>query len=285
MVDTLVKAKYPNDIRFGIVDQSPPEHRLSLDSSLARYIWIDAVQSRGACWARSICQSLYQNEEFYLQIDSHMLFEQDWDTTLISRLQSCPSPKPIISSYPNAFEMIDNKPVKKPATDRAICHVVREDFKPDHLVLSFLGNPAPTDLAPGFSLGAGCVFTHGHFIYEVPYDPWLYFHGEEQTLAARAYTFGWDIFHVPLPLYHLYDTDPDNCYRPKHWSEQADKLRKQRWWDMDKAAKERINKLFTLQPLGIYGLGPVRSLADYQTFSGIDYTNRIIHERAKQPRV
>lgn len=284
MADALVKAKYKSDINFGIVEQAPLIKRINLRSNKARYVGIDPFESRGACWARSICMSLYQGEEFFLQIDSHMLFDQDWDEKLINTLQACPSPKPIISSYPNAFEIIDGKPVRKPAAHRAICHIVKGDFPEDSLVLSFEGRPVDSDLVPGFTVGAGCIFTHGQFIQEVPYDPWLYFHGEEQALAARAYTFGWDIFHTPLPIYHLYDTDPDNCYRPKHWSEQDDKLRKQRWWELDKAAKERISKLFSGQSLGIYGLGPVRTLKQYEDFSGIDYTNRVIHERAKADR-
>lgn len=285
ITDALAKATDKNGINFGIVEQAPADQRLNLRGIKSRYVGIDPYEARGACWARSICMSLYQGEDYFLQIDSHMLFEDNWDELLIHRLNSCPSPKPIISSYPNAFEMIDGEPKPKPSTDRAICHIVNGDFPADHFVLSFIGQPAATDMAPGFSVGAGCIFTKGQFVYEVPYDPWLYFHGEEQSIAARAFTFGWDIFHVPLPLYHLYDTEPGNCYRPKHWSEQDDQVRKQRWWEFDNAAKARINKLFSLHPLGIYGLGPVRSLRDYESFSGIDYTNRTIHEQARKPRI
>ena len=44
----------------------------------------------------------------------------------------------------------------------------------------------------GFHVAGGCVFAPGRIVNEIPYDPLLYFHGEEQALALRAWTRGWD---------------------------------------------------------------------------------------------
>lgn len=282
ILDSLVKAKYRNDIRYGIVEQAPAKDRLNLRASNTRYVGIDPYESRGACWARAICMSMYEGEEFFLQIDSHMLFEQNWDAKMIATLQSCPSPKPILSSYPNSFKFVDGIPTAEAINNESICHVVKGDMAANYMI-SIQGHAIAAPMVPGFLIAGGCLFTHGIFTQQVPYDPFLYFQGEEQSLAARAYTFGWDIFHAPMPIFHLYDTDPDNCYRPKHWSDEEDEARKKRWWDLDKISKDRIAKLFTGQSLGVYGLGPVRTLRQYEDFSGLDYTNKIVTDKARKP--
>ena len=68
-----------------------------------RTIEVHASESKGACWARHKVQSLWQGEDYYLQIDSHMRFVQGWDEILIAMLEQCDSPKPVLSTYPLQF--------------------------------------------------------------------------------------------------------------------------------------------------------------------------------------
>ena len=112
--------------------------------------------------------------------------------------------------------------MRRPATDKILAHVVKPGalFEPDHPVLGFEAHPLDRDQpVPGFHVGAGCLFAPGTFVQAFPYDPWFYFHGEEQALAARLFTHGWDIFHVPgLPVYHLYNNAESGAPpRPMHW--------------------------------------------------------------------
>jgi hypothetical protein len=116
----------------------------------------------------------------------------------------------------------------------------------------------------------------------VPYDPCAYFTGEEQALALRAFTRGWDIFHPPnLPVYHLYDTGDGSVVRTKHWDEAADKDRAVRWWERDKQAKTRFQQLVDSRPMGIYGAGRRRSVEDYAAFCGVDYKTKTLTETAR----
>ena len=127
------------------------------------------------------------------------------------------------------------------------------------------------------------MFAPGKLVNEVPYDPKFYFHGEEQSYALRAYTHGWDIFHVPdMPIYHLYDTNPDNCYRPKHWTKEIDEQRNVRWWELQKFAHARFDQLVAGADLGVYSLGKVRSIEDYREFSGVDYLNKTLDPKVLQ---
>lgn len=284
IMDAMLKADNPSGLTFGIVEQSPRDARLRARGENIRYVGLDPADARGVCWARAITMTLYNGEDYYLQIDSHMLFDKGWDTDLIRRLNACPSKKPIISCYPNAFYMVNNTPVRKPVTKGALCNVISKDFAPDHDVLNYHAAAVNAECVPGFSVAGGFMFTLGSFAHEVPYDPLLYFHGEEQALALRAYTRGWDMFHTPVPVYHLYDTDPNNHYRNKHWSKEDDAARTLRWWEFDKIAKERLVSLTKGNDHGVYGLGTVRSLDDFIEWSGIDFKNRIIHDKAKKPK-
>jgi len=156
-------------------------------------------------------------------------------------------------------------------------------FEADHPVLMFEAHPLDQDEpVPAIHVGAGCLFASGAFAQQFPYDPWLYFHGEEQALAARLFTHGWDMFHVPgLPVYHLYNTpDSGAPARPMHWDTQHDTQRSQAWWTLEERARSRLASLVAGEDLGAYSLGHERTMAEYAAFSGIDYAARNIADKA-----
>lgn len=262
------QAARPDDLVFGVVDQTLTPSYLGPD---VRYVHVQPKHSFGLGWARSQCFALYRGEDYLLQVDSHTIFEKDWDKTLIAALASLPG-KPIVSSYPMPYTLVGDERV--PQVDRAL-QVMQvkpgEMLKPHDPQLTFRGirldSPEPVR---GIHLAGGLIFTRGAFVEEVPYDPYLYFR-DEQAMAVRAFTHGWDIWHVPnVPLYHLYKVHDPN--RPVHWD--ADQ-------GHDGPANEtracdRLRRLFYGAGLPSYGLGTVRTLEDFARFSGIDYRNRVL---------
>ena len=109
------KAHMPQNLHFGVCDQSSNpidinSRELGIKMS---YENINPNLSEGPCWARHRIQDMYQEEEFFLQIDSHMQFEDGWDTYLIRYITKIQSESfddnilPIISCYPRAFDVID----------------------------------------------------------------------------------------------------------------------------------------------------------------------------------
>jgi hypothetical protein len=78
---------------------------------------IPYAESKGACWARNKLQQLYNNEEYTLQLDSHMRFNQDWDDTLIKLIKGYWKDgykKPLLTSYACSYEPT-NDPARKGA--------------------------------------------------------------------------------------------------------------------------------------------------------------------------
>ena len=290
----LATASDPAGLHFGVVDQSPdgaprPQAR-ELDPARLSYVRIAPLDARGPCWARALAMSFYDGEAWFFQIDSHMDFDPGWDARLVEQARALlPGRRAVVlSAYPNAFVLQGQQVVRKVTTDGVLAHVVKPGvkFEPDHPVLAFEAHPVDSQVAlPGFHLGAGCLFGPGRLVQEFPYDPNFYFHGEEQALALRLFTHGWDIFHMPrLPVYHLYNT-PDSGVpkRVLHWDAEHDSHRSESWWNLEQRSRQRLAALVNDEVRGVFGLGQERTVADYATFSGIDYQRRELAPKAYQP--
>ncbi len=284
--DALDQARHPKALHLGVLEQS--ESPIALPSDLTQragqlsYLHLHHRHSRGPCWARALIATSLRDEAYFLQIDSHTRFDEGWDEAMVSAYEAVSQrqPKAIVSTYPCAFEVENGVAMKKPMPGHALVLRPRPEasLERESPVLAFHAVPTPTEAAlPGFHVGAGCLFAPTRLLQEVPLDPWLYFHGEEQNLAVRAWTHGWDIWHPPdLPIYHLYGRHDD---RPVHWDEEEDRDRPMKWWQLHAQAEHRMAALlFERRDLGAYGLGKARSLEDYASASGIDYLQRTLHD-------
>ena len=82
----LEKASGDLEIHICVFSQIDLEDRSfdELDSiENVNHVKYDFRKARGVCWARKQCQSYYNNEDYYLQIDSHILFTENWDRLLL----------------------------------------------------------------------------------------------------------------------------------------------------------------------------------------------------------
>ena len=191
-----------------------------------KIIDIDYTLSRGACWARNTLQQQYDGEGYTLQIDSHMRFAPNWDDEMIKmikQLQKKGHKKPLLTGYVSSFDP-DNDPqgrVKEPwrmAFDR---------FTPEGCVF-FLPETIPgwekmKEPIPSRFYSAHFCFTLGQFSTEVQHNPEYYFHGEEISIAVRAYIWGYDLFHPHIPVvYHEYTRKG----RTKQWDDDKEWYKK-----------------------------------------------------------
>ena len=270
---------------FGVCDQSDnPDNILDIEfAKQIHYDHVDPLFAKGPCWARHRAQSFFQDEDYFLQIDSHTQFSPGWDEKFITELNKIESmgasddyfAKPIITSYPRSFEVLDfEKGLFRLNTGDKHTQVIT--YRKDSLFLksSFsrqIGIPTKClDNTHAYLMAAGCIFVRGSFVKEIPYDGNYYFYGEELSMALRAFTHGYSFFHIPdVPLFHLY-TDLSNIPRKLHWDPEDDKDRAIKWNELEKKSLDRLDDLFAGKIEDSMGLGTKRTLADYASLSGID---------------
>ena len=124
---------------------------------------------------------------FFIYKLTHTQFDKHWDTFLIENYTKIKNIsqinillKPILTCYPRPFEITDvekievklnlSDPYTQVITYRKDSIFMRDLFSRQ------IGIPTKLSKAThGYLLAAGCLFTNGSFIKDVPYDPNLGF--------------------------------------------------------------------------------------------------------------
>ena len=141
-------------------------------------------------------------------------------------------------------------------------------------------------------MAGGFLFGPGDIVSEVPYDPSLYFYGEEVSMSARLWTHGFNLYCPHrLLLFHRYKTSSSSGdASATHWSDHND------WFRLNRRSLVRVHALLgsleaapqdRLKPtsddinnLDRYGLGDKRSMNDYQRWAGVNFAGQTISEPA-----
>jgi hypothetical protein len=281
--DCLEKAKHPENLTFCIAWQhSPDDIWDNLDEFRSdprfKIIEIDYRVSEGACWARNKIQQCYDGETYTLQLDSHHRFIQNWDYELIKmykNLQKKGHKKPLLTGYLPSFDP-DNDPQ---ARINIPWKMNFDRFAPEGVVhflpasideFKELSSPIPARFYSGHF-----AFTTGKFAEEVQHDPDYYFHGEEISLAVRAFTHGYDLFHPHTVIgWHEYTRRG----KIRHWDDST------AWVERNNKCYLRNRKLFGMDnepqdiDFGKYGFGTERTLEDYERYAGISFKKRAVQK-------
>lgn len=277
--DCISKAKHPENLIFAIAWQHDSQESLEQFKNDARFKIIDIPyqQSKGACWARNKIQQLYCGEEYTLQLDSHHRFIPYWDEVLINMLKSLKKKghqKPLITSYLPSYDP-ENDPVSRIQVPWKMNF---DRFIPEGAVFFLPGAMTAAEQLspiPARFYSAHFAFADGCFCKEVSHDPEYYFHGEEISIAVRAYTWGYDLFHPNVTIaWHEYTRKN----RTKQWDDDKS------WYIKNASSHLRNRKLFGMDnerqdiDFGIYGFGSIRTLRDYEKYSGIQFKTRSVQQ-------
>tara|TARA_A100000172_G_scaffold80975_2_gene72188 strand:+ start:4474 stop:5754 length:1281 start_codon:yes stop_codon:yes gene_type:complete len=281
--DAISNAKYPERLVFGICHQHSKDDKWDTlekyeNDERFRIIDMDYKDAKGVCYARAEIQKLWEDEMFTLQLDSHHRFIKHWDAELINTFIECVKAgyqKPLITSYIPSYDP-ENDPkgrVNEP------WYLTFDRFAPEgplHTRPHTIDNYKECSLPiPARFFSAHFAFTMGEFNREVLYDPSLYFHGEEITMAVRAYTNGYDLLS-PHKVYawHHYGRDFDK----KHWGDHKN------FNERDQLSFSRVRMLLSigrakcrpcqLRQLKPYAFGKERKFTDYERYAGIDFSSK-----------
>lgn len=280
--DCIKNASNPKNLVFAISREFHPDDKFDDLSKYKKRKSFKIIEtpwdkSLGVCRARHNLQKLYDGEEYYLQLDSHHRFIKGWDTEVKSIFKSLVKrghEKPILSSYLPSYD----PDVKGENKMDDVWRTYIDRFMPEGPIFIFPesidGWKNKKEPEQARFLSGHFIFCNGTFVDEVPYDPDLYFHGEESSLAVRAYTHGYDLFHLPKPLaWHHYT----RAGKKRHWDDSI------QWGSLNLKSFNKYRKLLGMDGLKRsnfkkYGLGKVRSLSDYEKYAGIRFKDRQIHQ-------
>lgn len=271
--DLFTTASQPDRIFVGICEQTD-----TADTDLAAEdfdMWknhvvilkMHASEARGPTFARYICSLMCSRQKYYLQIDSHMRFVQNWDGVLIEMFKSLPG-KVVISTYPadlkhhtdyKAGAVLKTVPIM-----RGLISDPRGIYRPQAAEMRAL----PDSPVPGALVAAGFLFAESSALLgQVPFDPHLddVFSGEEVLLSARLFTHGFVAYSPDRPIaFHKYVRPGE----PRFWDRQRD----------DSDALRRMRLILGLskeEPVHLkrnikrYGIGTERSMEDFWAASGL----------------
>lgn len=289
----LQKANHPERLVFGICwqydDTENPNH---FDGNPQfRVSKFHYSESQGLGWARNQTNLLLEDEKYTLQLDSHHRFLEGWDTMMIEDYEQATtlSKKPILTTYLTPFS-VETDPGCGCRRDSSLnpipCLMSQYEFSPDKLLMSmpwYIQNyKERTEVIKARTISGHFYFTISKFVKEVPYDPDIYFGGycEETTMSVRAWTSGYDFFS-PYRQYIWHEYTREG--RPKHWEDHGIKSETDKTsGERDAFARRKTRQIFGQEEngidLGIYGLGTVRTLHEYEEFGGFDFINCKIHD-------
>ncbi|MHB1311021.1 MAG: GlcNAc-transferase family protein [Gemmatimonadaceae bacterium] len=286
--DAIAQANDPSRLHFCIAWQHGDDERadelFAEVRTQARFTILDIphVESRGVCWARHQVQQHYQGEAYTMQLDSHHRFVAGWDDLcigMIEELRAGGVAKPLLTGYLPSFD-----PEQDPESRvRQAWFLAFDRFIPEGAIF-FMPTPIPdweertTPMRSRF-YSAHFAFTLGSFAREVQHNPEYYFHGEEISIAVRAFTHGYDLFHPHrLVAWHEYTRRG----RTKHWDDHAG------WGGVNVSSHAHNRTLFGMdeyadQPevvaqaqQGQYGFGTSRTLEAYERYAGICFRRRAV---------
>jgi hypothetical protein len=288
ILDCINKAKHPENLHFGVClqydeNEKTNEHVLDfLESKLpVKVLKYHYTESGGGCWARNLAQSLYNGEEYSLQVDSHTRFIQNWDEIVINDYNELKKTvnKPLLSFLPPSYSRRDDKGI-----DYDFRHIDELD-KINLPKIQYITNEywfvnggyeneeninfKPTSV---IILYGGFVFTEGNWVVEINQDPEHYYTGEELALTIRSYTHGYDLY-TPSQIVAWHRAHTPTSGIKKHFNNNPEEIANAK----HRRAIERLKMLVEGNgDLGRYGSGNTRTVDQYAEFAGIDFKTQTV---------
>ena len=303
------RAKYPERIRLGVVDQLQLNQDQSCDlpivscaenpnQALCQYrqqidvYEMDSKLAVGPTFARHISHRMYRGEYYALQIHAHTTFTKNWDVELIEQWEETTNEMAVLTTYlDDAVGSIDDQTgISNKKSRLVLCNAAYEGAGHDRrLRHDYHEQP---DMLPGISgmpqlqpyWSSSFSFSRGHFILTVPYDPYLPMirkADEEISMALRAFTHGYD-FYTPLKSV-AYDSA---------FSDDKDSLKsfldhESLYKGMAKLSLQRLDGLVGMSdddnwindPNEIFGIGQARTLQKFHTSFGVHPREKITERK------
>lgn len=277
----LSKKSLRHEIIIGIFEQTVEEDSLVkvapelLKNKFIRYKRIDPIYADGVCWARDVNFLQLTDEDFIFEVDSHMIFDKDWDRKLINDYKKgvalSGTDKVIISGSCKNFEIsteggiiLHEHPVPMRSNVKYFLYQEHSDILGAHGDLE----TSDGNITPAIHICAGNFFTHAAWVKNVGANPDIYFEGEEQYMVLESFKQGYKLYHMSdIISYHYINT---NEYDTKQWHNPIITMEQY----SNRVHRGLVNFKKYLDSLDD------DVLEAYHKYSGVDYINKRLDEKA-----
>ena len=277
----LENAEFPDRVHFGLWLHNNDESHLDLSTyTNVKSARIEYESLLGVPPARLNAIGLYNDEDYYLQVDGHMLFEKHWDTKLITKFEAIREvfDKPIITTYTPWWSMTDSSVNFYSNDSDTSCAPMVLDVESSIKE----GYPKPkTEYSPWVEgefykehhcISAHFLFTLPSFLEEVLPDPLIMYSGEEMSTAVRAWTRGYRMVTIQNPIaWHLNKFHGDRYEKDRLWDPRNSEEPFKHFLRKNKKGMVRSKKILTGELLGYWGSPTKEALALYEKVSGISF--------------
>ncbi len=283
LFELFAHAKRPSRVNVGVVQQNDEsdedcfaEYCRRAGSycrpSNVRIMTIPASESRGVMVVRHYASSLYEGEEYFLQLDAHNKVTQNWDVLLIDDLKKVKNERAVLSHHPPATDSFAGW------TPRSAINICKYEWDGNGLP-RFSANVVTAPASgpfPGVFIGAGMVFARAELLVDCPFDshlPFL-FSGEELLLAACAFSHGWDLYNPSVtPMFHYYKggATGDKSINPVNDVVHAKSLKRLKYALGVSGTFDDLSSGEFREDFDVYAMGSARRLDQYYKYAGIDW--------------
>lgn len=273
-------AKYPERLFFSLVSHEGDETNFDfsfIPNNQISYNKIDYRLADGVCSGRHLANSLLSEKyKYFLHTDSHSRASKEWDKNLIEYYSLCSvkwGNDYIFTKYPHGFKIDwdeNGNGVDIIDPNNNSMHKIVPVWNEDECLYLLKWEPI-NDLEYGdrvYGFCANFAFGSVKAFMKAPYDPYMYFHGEEISLGIRLSVKGVNLVAPAInSIWTNYDRE--NGRRKFHWLDNSI------WGIRDKSARYRVNDLFKGKNLGVYGLQDnIEEYRKIQKEIGLDFENK-----------
>jgi hypothetical protein len=271
-VDCLLnRADNPELVVIGICQQDEPSKFVSFSQQNIKCVNYNYIDSKGVGWARHHAGLLYNGEEYFLQLDSHIIMIEHWDTVLRQQMEKARAytkNKCIFSMYPSGYHFQNNE---RQFNSEVALMTQMKFVANDWPVASGKKVNHTGEIVRSPFINAGFMFGDGSFYIDCPYDPDIYFLGEEILNSTKAFTHGYDFFNPNVHMcWHLYKlhNDPNARNWTVHWNQDDEEKRQIKWTYYKDITRDKLKKIFNGEIPD--ALGKVRTVEQYEDYIGFN---------------
>lgn len=275
-------AKYPERLTFGIFTINNDGVTPSFpDLENVKIITAQYPTLLGVCPSRMGATFLYNGEDYLLQIDAHMLFQENWDQVLIdsyeniSAKESCESP--IITTYVPWWANDENDNIlyydPKSSAKSYPMKYDEEGYKKATAPVQdgYMVDWSEKEYHEHYGFSAHFVFTRGSFVFDILPDIQMMFYGEEMTTAMRAWTRGYRIFCIPDPIVWHYNKGAGKLYKHDRWVTLGDPKLFEDWVEKNDYALIKTRQILTGEITGYWGAPTKEDAERYQKAANFSF--------------